>query len=258
MVIMSIRVETGDWQTAPKPLADDKVIFAIGDVHGHADHLSALHDYIRSRIATAYAPGDATVVWLGDYVDRGPQPRDTLDLVRKGLGGKKTTEIKLMGNHERFLLNVAEAERPSRAAVENWIWNGGEDTVRGLLSTTCAEDGAVLAANLRESLGKRRMAFLNSLDLQYRVDDYFFAHAGIDPARALDDQREADLIWIREPFLAGKAWPHDVVVVHGHTPGDPCVLPHRIGIDSGVFYSGILAAVEIAGERLRFFSAVSA
>src|SRR3546814_10834400 len=75
------------------------------------------------------------------------------------------------------------------------------------------------------------------------------------PDRALDAQTEQDLLWIREPFLSGENWQHPVTVVHGHTPEGPTALPHRIGVDSGVFMSGCLTAVELRGDRLRLISA---
>jgi len=74
-------------------------------------------------------------------------------------------------------------------------------------------------------------------------------------ARIRDAQTEHDMLWIREPFLTGRGWPHPVTVVHGHTPEGPTALPHRIGVDSGVFASGRLTAVELSGNRLRFITA---
>ncbi len=252
---MTIRVECGDWQPAPRALAKDRVAFAIGDMHAHARHLEALQDFIRARIESAYEPRQASVVWLGDYVDRGPQPLECLDLAAAGLGLPGAEEIRLKGNHESFLLDNIKGDDGPSGDLMVWISNGGRETIMAMLPDNLGADVPDLAEALRTALGPARLGFLEGLELRHRVGDYLFVHAGINPSRPLDDQSEDDLLWIREPFLGGADWPYDVVVVHGHTPGTPVALPHRIGVDSGVFYSGKLTAVEIAGGRLRFITA---
>lgn len=250
-----IVTEATAWQPAPQRLPIGRAVFAIGDVHAHAEHLWALHEHIAGVIALEHEAEAVSVVWLGDYVDRGWQPLQVLDLVAAGLGQPGVEEIRLLGNHEVFLMEAATGIDLSLPRLLNWWRFGGEETLKALAPDARVEDPEELAAALRESLGPERLAFLQGLSLQRRIGDYVFVHAGLHPDRALDDQIEQDLLWIREPFLSGRDWPHPVTVVHGHTPEGPTALAHRIGVDSGVFMSGSLTAVELSGDRLRFIIA---
>jgi len=249
-----ILVETSPWQAAPRALPSGRVVFAIGDVHAHADHLRALQARLAAIAAADHGAAQVSVVWLGDYVDRGWQPLETLDLVAAGLGRAGIEEIRLLGNHEVYLIEAASGAELGLARLLNWWQFGGAETLKTLAPNARIEQPEELSAALRDSLGEQRLAFLDSLALQHRIGDYVFVHAGLNPLRPLDDQRREDLLWIREPFLSGRDWPHPVTVVHGHTPDRPTALDHRIGIDSGVFASGSLTAVELQGERLRFIS----
>ncbi|HEY9539654.1 MAG TPA: metallophosphoesterase [Kiloniellaceae bacterium] len=250
-----IVTETTPWRPAPQALPAGRTVFAIGDVHAHAEHLWALQEQIAGIIALEHDASDVTVVWLGDYVDRGWQPLQTLDLVAAGLGQPGVEEIRLLGNHEVYLIEAATGEDLSLPRLLNWWRYGGEETLKTLAPDARLEDPLDLTAALNESLGPERLAFLQRLVLQRRIGDYLFVHAGLHPGRPLDDQTEHDMLWIREPFLSGHDWPHPVTVVHGHTPEGPTVLAHRIGVDSGVFASGCLTAVELSGDRLRFITA---
>ncbi len=249
-----IVAETTPWQPAPRPLPADRAVFAIGDVHAHADHLRTLQGRISGIIAAEQIAGQVSVVWLGDYIDRGWQPLETLDLVAAGLGRPGVEEVRLRGNHESYLIEAATGEDLGLARLLQWWRFGGEETLKTLAPNAHIEAPAELAAALCGSLGAERLAFLQGLALQHRIGDYIFVHAGINPDRPLEAQSEQDLLWIREPFLSGQDWPYPVTVVHGHTPEGPTALDHRIGVDSGVFDSGSLTAVELRGERLRFIS----
>ncbi|MGF1593237.1 MAG: metallophosphoesterase [Kiloniellaceae bacterium] len=249
-----IVTETSPWQDAPRPLPDGRAVFAIGDVHAHADHLWSLQEHIAGIIALEHEPAEVSVIWLGDYVDRGWQPLETIDLVASGLGHPGVEEIRLIGNHEVYLIEAATGEDLSLPRLLNWWRFGGDQTLKTLAPDARIEEPAELAAALSDSLGAERLAFLRGLALQHRIGDYVFVHAGLHPERPLEAQLEQDLLWIREPFLSGRDWPHPVTVVHGHTPEGPTALAHRIGVDSGVFASGSLSAVELRGARLRFIS----
>lgn len=250
-----IVTETSLWRRAPRALPPGRAVFAIGDVHAHADHLWALQECISGIIALELAEGETvSVVWLGDYIDRGWQPLETLDLVAAGLGQPGVEEIRLLGNHEVYLIEAASGEDVSLPRLLNWWRFGGEETLKTLAPGARMEEPGELTAALSESLGEERLDFLRGLALQHRIGDYVFVHAGLNPARPLEAQQEQDLLWIREPFLSGRDWPHPVTVVHGHTPEGPTALDHRIGVDSGVFASGSLSAVELRGDRLRFIA----
>ncbi len=249
-----IVVDTGPWQAAPRAMPSGQAAFAIGDVHAHAEHLRVLQERISGIIAREYGRRDVSVIWLGDYVDRGWEPLQTLDLVAAGLGRPALSEVRLMGNHERYLIDAATGRDLSLSRLLDWWRYGGAETLKCLAPDAQLANPHSVGAALFESLGAARIAFLEGLPLSHRIGDYVFVHAGLNPDRRLDEQDEEDLVWIREPFLSGHDWPHPVTVVHGHTPDGPLVLPHRIGVDSGVFASGSLTAVELRGETLRFLT----
>lgn len=95
------------------------------------------------------------------------------------------------------------------------------------------------------------VAFLRDLPLTASFGDYFFCHAGIRPGVALGDQKEDDLIWIRETFLDDSRL-HPQVVVHGHTPaGEVEIRPNRINVDTRAFATGRLSAVALEGSTVR-------
>src|SRR3546814_7462539 len=105
-----IVTETTPWRPAPQALPAGRTVFAIGDVHAHAEHLWILQERIAGIIALEPDASDVSVVWLGDYVDRGWQPLQTLDLVAAGLGQPDVEEIRLLGTHEVYLIEAGNGE----------------------------------------------------------------------------------------------------------------------------------------------------
>ncbi|MEL6980244.1 MAG: metallophosphoesterase [Pseudomonadota bacterium] len=237
----------------PRPL------FAIGDMHGHADALATMLAHLRLVIDAEYGAAPVDLVHLGDYVDRGPDPLGVMALVRDGLERDTVAEVALLGNHDWFLAAAAQlrGETLSLRQWNVWLSNGGRETLDALgeLSYTTARPERILTA-----LGPENATFLSNLSLSARFGDVLCVHAGIDPGIALDDQRQEDLIWIREPFLEPaereQGWPPDVLVVHGHTPSAHGVFPHRIGVDTGGFHTGVFTALEIRDGRARFHHVV--
>ncbi len=231
-------------------------VYAVGDSHGCADLLRALHQEILEDSARADAAGPRAtrrvVVYLGDYVDRGPDSRGLLDLLIEGpLPGFEA--IHLLGNHEAFMLRFLDGEN----VVAIWMLNGAAATLRsyGLdvaKLTGTADDMGGLRAALAPELPEAHRAFLDGLALSHVEGDYFFAHAGVRPGVPLEVQHEEDLLWIREPFLVSTA-DHGKVVVHGHTPtAEPAVRSNRIGIDTGACYGGKLTALALEGGEHHF------
>ncbi|WP_282605896.1 metallophosphoesterase family protein [Pelagibius sp. Alg239-R121] len=229
-------------------------IYAIGDVHGRADLLAELHEQIRDDFATGTESPAATVVYLGDYVDRGTQSRDVIDfLLDQPLEG--FTSVHLKGNHEEAMLRFMDEP----AIGPQWFGFGGESTVMsyGVVLARTPDDPRYysdISTELRERVPARHKAFLSSLDLQYLVGDYLFVHAGIRPGCPIDEQDDDDLLWIRSEFLNSQE-DHGVMVVHGHTPtARPDVRRNRIGIDTGAFASGTLTCLVLEGSGRRFLS----
>ena len=98
------------------------------------------------------------------------------------------------------------------------------------------------------------LEFFGGLRTSYEEGGYLFVHAGVRPGVPFDQQREHDLLWIREEFLCSEAG-HGRRVVHGHTlVSEPEVRANRIGIDTGAYMSERLTALVLEGERVRFLS----
>ncbi len=236
----------------PPRLPHGTKVYAVGDVHGRVDLLGDLHAGIAADLA-ASRPARSVIVYLGDYVDRGPDSSGVLDLLLdRKLPAEET--VHLLGNHERILLEFLE--RPEVGA--NWLLYGGVETlasygiefggIGGIPATRLARARDLLA----ERLPAHHLAFLAGLKTSHEEGDYFFAHAGVRPGVPLARQTEDDLIWIREEFLASSA-DHGKIVVHGHTIREqPEVKPNRIGIDTGAFWTGRLTALVLEGERVGF------
>ncbi len=232
-------------------------VYAVGDSHGCTQLLGALHAAILedSAAADARAPAPAerrVVVYLGDYIDRGPDSRGVLEmLVAAPLPGFET--VHLMGNHDLLMRQFLDGEDVSAV----WMMNGGVETLRSYgvdLGALHSMSGGVgrLRADLEARLPAAHREFLSGLRLSHVEGGYFFVHAGVRPGVPLADQVTHDLVWIREPFLSSEA-DHGKVVVHGHSRARaPEVRANRIGIDTGACYGGRLTALALEGDGHRF------
>jgi serine/threonine protein phosphatase 1 len=231
---------------APAALPEGQRIYAIGDVHGCADQLRALHGQIARDLAADPA-AEAVLVHLGDYVDRGPDSAGVIEaLLQPFPPGPAPRVVNLMGNHEAMLLAALE----DAEAAAHWLANGGDAALESW--------GVPLRARAREweaALPGRHLAFLRGLKLMHAAGGYLFVHAGLRPKVPLARQSRLDMLWIREPFLSFDG-DLPAVVVHGHTPDDaPVIRRNRIGIDTGACMGGCLTCVVLQGDRLRFLHA---
>jgi serine/threonine protein phosphatase 1 len=233
------------------------MLLAVGDVHGHLDHLDALLSLFTDEIAAMQAAGGTVeLVLIGDYIDRGP---DSLGVLRRIAGLRDELGVSLhplRGNHDHYLLDFVLAPEPDPATLEAWCGNGGETTLTELgiePDELVRHDLVELAQRARLAAGAEVLELLRRLELFRRLGAYTFVHAGVHPERPLEEQGSREFLWLREPFLRTRHWPHPFVVVHGHTIRGPEVHPHRIGLDSGAYRTGVLTALQVTGERLRFW-----
>ena len=220
----------------------DPVIYAVGDIHGYADLLGDLLQQIE-RDAAQHAGRPIEVVFVGDYVDRGPDSRGVIARLRNWQPGFALTFLK--GNHEQLLAQVV-----MEPGLEFGPDMGQDETFASYLGH---ED------DLADDLFWMTELPLTKI-LETGGTKYLFVHAGIVPGRALDDQPERALIWIRDEFLEHEG-DHGFIVVHGHTPngtGWPELKANRINVDSGVFFAGRLSAVVLGDGKPRFLHAVAA
>ncbi len=232
-------------------LPSGELLYAVGDIHGRPDLLDDLLRQIEDDAKTSQV-GRKTLVFLGDYVDRGPDSCGVVERLIAGLPQGFAAHF-LKGNHEAILLGFLD----DPATLDLWLMNGGAATmasygvdIEGLdrLSAPPARWRDAFAA----SLPATHLQFFQDLELSLAVGDYLFVHAGIRPGLPLDEQVEADLVWIRGPFLE---WPEPFgkMVVHGHTPGRvPVTRANRIGIDTGACFTHRLTALRLEGDRQVF------
>lgn len=242
-----IVVDRTPWRPAIRRLADDDWIAAIGDVHGHADLLAALHGALADEIASA-APARATVVHLGDLIDRGPQNRRAVDLARAGVPG--AAMVTLMGNHEDRMLAELAGDGPPHL---RWYAMGG----RELFDECGVAPEPGWQPQMRAAFGDDRIAWLAACPSLHRHGPLLFVHAGIDPTAALDVQERHTLLWVRETWWAHPGpYPDGVAVIHGHVPVATLDLDHpdRLAIDTKAHASGVLTALVVHGGRMRTLS----
>ena len=230
------------------------LVYAVGDVHGRADLLEKMHAAILKDSLDVPAERKV-VVYLGDYVDRGPASKKVVDiLLDKPLKGFE--RVHLMGNHEAFLIEFLN----DLEAGPGWFFNGGLTTLSsygvkiGKHDELSYEVLQRVQSELLAKMPKTHLDFYRTLDFSRTEGDFFFVHAGIRPGVPLDNQTDEDMLWIREEFL-GCEDDFGKVIVHGHTiTWEPEVKPNRIGIDTGAFASGVLTALVLEGREQDFLT----
>jgi serine/threonine protein phosphatase 1 len=226
-------------------------VYAIGDIHGRLDLLQRLHDMIR-RDADISGAARCVAVYLGDYVDRGPDSYGVVDLLTtKPLEGFESVFLK--GNHEELMLRFMADGSMARA----WLGNGGGATLKSYgistLGILLGDSGFQrMRAKLDRTIPNSHRTFYGGLPLLHTGGDYLFVHAGIRPGIPLAEQEAEDLMWIRQDFLNAED-DFGKIVVHGHSiTAKPDIKPNRIGIDTGAFRSDCLTCLVLDGATRRF------
>lgn len=225
-----------------------KRIYAIGDIHGCREEL----DDLLALIAEEESDAGRQLVFLGDYVDRGPDSRGVLDRLIE-LKRDEPDAVFLKGNHEAVMLDFLDDPDESY----HWLDWGGQETLESYgVTPVLGRESADLAKDLQSKMPKAHISFLKALPLTHIEGDYLFVHAGLRPGVALEDQDEEDLLWIRKRFHKASANERpDKVVVHGHHPHDkPLDAGWRIAVDTGACWTGRLTAVVLEGKSRRFLS----
>lgn len=225
-------------------------LYAIGDVHGRLDLLNRLLDAVFEDDSGRGA-AQTTIVFLGDFVDRGPSSKQVIDhLLGRDWHGRQV--IRLKGNHEEiFLLALAG----DLEALRFWLRIGGVETMRSYgTSLGLLDHGGLL--DIVEDFVPRvpgaHISFLNSLQDMAVIGGYCFVHAGVSPGVPIDRQKPADLRWIRSRFLDYEG-SYGAVVIHGHSISAGVESLHnRIGIDTGAYATGKLTAVGLERDRRWF------
>ena len=217
-------------QTDADPI---RYTYAVGDVHGRLDLLKSAVETI-----AAHSRGHRfRVVFLGDYIDRGPDSRRVIEL----LMGLQTMwpVVCLKGNHEDLMLRSLVDREDGAMAL--WLDNGGDQTLRSY--------GVQPDAEAEEQVPSEHIRWLSSLPLTTGDQHRIYVHAGLMPRTAVHRQKEQTCLWIRERFLMGQPGDFEAHVVHGHTPlwqgkpnpAQPELLEHRTNLDTGAYATGVLS-----------------
>jgi len=235
-----------------EPLRPGLRLYAVGDVHGRADLLDALIGKIETD--SADFEGDIGLIFLGDYVDRGFQSRQVIEILLSERLEKYETSF-LKGNHEDAMLSFVS----DHTFGPKWAAFGGRETlvsygIRPPKSMSLNGDWKRAHTEFVAALPKEHELFLMSLPTSLQVGPYGFVHAGLRPGVPFAEQSDKDRLWIRDEFLKSSQ-KADVFVVHGHTPSDqPFVDNRRINVDTGAYFTGRLTAVKLEGDEVAFLS----
>ncbi|MDR1039387.1 MAG: serine/threonine protein phosphatase [Deltaproteobacteria bacterium] len=201
-------------------------IFAVGDIHGCRQKLEKLLDKMDWR-----PENSEELVFLGDYIDRGPDSFGVVEIVRSLKEDYPDAVTALKGNHEQMFVNfITGAEDIS---LDH---NGTADTMKSY-----DRNSPFPASHFR---------FYLNLELYYETESHIFVHAGLRPGVPLARQSEEDCLWIRNEFLESE-FDFGKTVVFGHTPfREPLILPGRAGLDTGAVFGGPLTCMELLSGRL--------
>ena len=228
----------------------DTRVYAIGDIHGRLDLLNELLTLIEDD-AQDYT-GRKIAVFLGDYIDRGPDSKGVIDRLMQPLPAD-LEPVYLKGNHEAAMLHFFG----SLETGAGWMRYGGLETLRSYNipmqpGIATPERLTELQRSLQARFPAHHREWLDSCAISYELGDYYFVHAGIRPDVPLTDQSDHDRLWIRDAFLSWRGGGLEKMIVHGHTISrDVEIHPHRIGIDTGAYSSGRLTSIVLEESRCR-------
>lgn len=224
-------------------------VYAVGDIHGRYDLFQQMLDAIEADV-DSHPPDDVRLVLLGDLVDRGPQSAEVVQAARQLCESSDSVRV-LMGNHEEVFLRVLDGDADS---VRFFLKIGGGPTLMSYGIT----DREMLTLKSRdlvdlviERVPRADADFLRGLENVVRYGDVVFVHAGVRPGVPIDEQKLADLRWIRGDFLNSRS-AHGALVVHGHNISEEVEdHPNRVGIDTGACASGKLSILALEGTTRR-------
>jgi len=216
-------------------------IYAIGDVHGRLDLVLLAVEAISEHVGRA----PFRVIFLGDYVDRGPESRGVIEFLMDLQQRWPVTCLK--GNHEDLMIQAVT--NPGDGRLRRWLVNGGDQTLR---SYGVDEDGDLAAA-----IPRAHIRWMSGLPRTTGDEHRIYVHAGLMPGTPVHKQKDETFLWIRERFLQAKASEFEAHVVHGHTPvwqgksdpAEPELLSHRTNLDTGAFATGVLSVGVFDAER---------
>ncbi|MBN9235675.1 MULTISPECIES: metallophosphoesterase family protein [Phyllobacteriaceae] len=227
-------------------------LYAIGDVHGRLDLLTAMHERIAAELERD-RPADWRIVHLGDYVDRGPDSKGVIDFLIAAQQ-RDPRMIALAGNHDIGFLDFLAM--PDAEGL--FARYGGRETALSYGVAIDFSDPASVEQGWKDlvrAVSPEQRRFLHELPYSASFGDFFFCHAGVRPGIALERQAHDDLIWIRTAFHNHPGL-YEKIIVHGHTPQPEAeLMPNRVNVDTGAWQTGILTALVVDGVEKRVLTA---
>lgn len=211
--------------------------YVIGDIHGCPDELATLIEAL---------PLDANdrLVFLGDYIDRGPDSKGVVSYLLQLRATASQTLVFLKGNHEDMLLSFIGL--PGLYG-DMFLYNGGRATLQsyGMVSAQWEPE------EVRRRIPPAHLEFFKNLEIYHIVDSFLCVHAGIHPLKPLEAQTEAEMLWIRNEFIHN-AHRLPYTVLFGHTPQKAVLfdLPYKVGLDTGLVYGNKLSCLELSEQML--------
>jgi serine/threonine protein phosphatase 1 len=212
-------------------------IFALGDIHGCIDELKVMVSALEERQGMT---SDDTLIFLGDYIDRGPDSKGVVDYILD-LKKKYSRTFCLKGNHEQMFLAFLGEQESELDLRSNYLLCGGDNC---LASYNIPAD--LCWYEISKQLPASHLDFFKYLHLGVVTDDYILVHAGVNPLASLEEQEENLMLWIRDEFmLSGHSF--EKTVIFGHTPFEEIFLrpPYSIGIDTGLVFGNKLTAINL-------------
>jgi serine/threonine protein phosphatase 1 len=271
---MAVALSLSDWVSAPFELGG-QTVFAVGDVHGCADELTALLDRIE---ALARETGrDRHLIYLGDMIDRGPDNIGALGLWAEDAPARGVDQVhRVMGNHEIMLLLALAGGAHAPKAEAMWLSAamGGSRMLEEMRAKAGDANAPPTMALASRALGPDILQLLTTQRSHLQIGNTLFVHGGLDPATAQTtflatpwtEFTDARWAWINQGFLDWPGGFGGTMVVHGHTPparhraltgqDDPHLFSHdRLGLDGGSALTGIVTAAELRDGRYRILKA---
>lgn len=235
------------------------VLYAIGDIHGDLDQLLLLHDRINADIKK-FRVEDHLTIHIGDLVDRRFKSKEVVDYLIEGHKNENPW-ITLKGNHDRMMTLFIDYKEQDPILRKDLTWLhprlGGLTTLESYgITGYDHEQEEEIQAEAIAKVPSSHLTFLRNLPTHFDAPQAFFAHAGVNPEKTLEEQTEDDLIWVRAPFH-NHPNAYEKLIVHGHTPVGAVTryANNRINIDTGAAYGGPLSAIVLDGRGIWQLSA---
>ena len=211
--------------------------YVIGDIHGCLAE-------VRYLIEQLPLEQSDRLVFLGDYIDRGPDSKGVVSYLLELRKQGKIETVFLKGNHEDMFLDYLGF---SGNHADVFLNNGGQAT----LASYGIPEPSFAGAGIVTQLPRAHLDFYHSLETFCVVEPYLCVHAGIQPLKKLEEQTAAEMYWIRGEFIRN---PHKLpfTVLFGHSPHKEVLfdLPYKIGLDTGLVYGNKLSCFGIEEKML--------